>query len=126
MAAVSESVPLAVALIAEGERVPPQRLHPAERRLLERMRPEQRATARRLLAAARKAVAEALGMPEAAVAAAADLSPLLVGVQSLRVGNWSVQRVPAPPEVYLFVAAPGAGWSYRLAGEPGLLSSPER
>ena len=126
VAAVSESAPVAVALIAEGERVPPQRLHPAERSLLERMRPEERAEARRLLAAARKAVAAALGMPEAAVAAAADLSPLLRGVQSLRVGDWSVQRVPAPPGVYLFAAAPGAGWSYRLAGGPDPLLPAER
>ncbi|GIU74986.1 MAG: hypothetical protein KatS3mg004_2073 [Bryobacteraceae bacterium] len=105
-----------VGIEEDGRLLPPQRLHPAERRRLERMPPQERAAARRLLGAARGALAQALGVPAAGVAAVADLSPLLEGAQSLRAGAWSVQRVPSPPGVYVFVAAPGARWGYRLAG----------
>ncbi|MGC8758355.1 MAG: hypothetical protein ACP5VC_00220 [Bryobacteraceae bacterium] len=107
---------LGVGIEEDNRLLPPQRLHPAERRRLERMPPQERAAARRLLGAAREALAQALGVPAAGVAAVTDLSPLLEGAQSLRAGAWSVQRVPSPPGVYVFVAAPGARWGYRLAG----------
>jgi hypothetical protein len=110
---------IGVAVECEEIATPPQRLHPAERQRLERMRPEERASARKLLAAARRALAAALGVPAYGVCHAADLGPLLDGVQSLRAGGWSVQRVPAPQGVYVFIAAPGWGWGYSLLpGEP--------
>lgn len=107
-----------VAVECDGIATPPQRLHPAERERLERMPPPERAEARKLLAAARRAMAGALGIPVSAVARAANLCPLLDGAQSLRVGGWTVQRVPAPPGVFVFAAAPGAGWSYALLPAP--------
>lgn len=112
----------AVGVAVEWEQIPtpPQRLHPAERRRLERMPPGERAAARKLLAAARRALAAALGIPAGGVCHAADLGPLLDGAQALRAGGWSVQRVPAPPGVYVFLAAPGWGWGYaqRSGGPP--------
>lgn len=107
-----------VALECMDATTPPQRLHPKERQKLESMAPAERAAARKLLAAARRAMAAVLGVPEAGIAAVADLSPLLDGAQSLRAGDWSVQRVPAPVGVYVFAAARGAGWGYRLIPAP--------
>lgn len=107
-----------VAVECDETVTPPQRLHPAERERLRRMPPPERAEARKLLAAARRALAGALGIPESAVAGAANLCPLLDGAQSLRVGGWTLQRVPAPPGVFVFAAAPGAGWSYFLMPAP--------
>ncbi len=63
---------------------------------LERMRPEERASARKLLAAARRALAAALGVPAYGVCHAADLGPLLDGVQSLRAGAGACSASPRP------------------------------
>ncbi|MCS7043831.1 MAG: hypothetical protein NZR01_13675 [Bryobacteraceae bacterium] len=114
-AASSVAAPVSIAVEWEGAVTPPQRLHPAERKRLEKMPPEERAAARKLLAAARRALAAALGLPASAAFQAASLAPLLDGAQSLRVGGWTVQRVPAPWGVFVFAAAPGWGWEYTLA-----------
>jgi len=113
--AVSPKEPVAIAVAAEEDAAlwPMRWLHPAERQLLERMTPRQRRQALAVLTAARRALVQAFAMPEPA-AAVLDLSPLLDGVQALRLGNWTLQRVPAPAGCYMFVAAPGAGWSYYL------------
>lgn len=126
VAAAAREPAIGVAVEWEQLPTPPQRLHPAERRRLERMPPEERAAARKLLAAARRALAAALGIPAGGVCHAADLGPLLDGAQALRAGGWSVQRVPAPRGVYVFVAAPGWGWGYALrSGGPTEGARPE-
>lgn len=113
--AVSKSVPAVIAAASEtdADLWPEKWLHPAERRALARFAPHQRRQALALLTAARRALVEALSLPEPA-AATADLSPLLDGVQSLRLSGWTLQRVPAPPGLQVVAAAPGAGWSYTL------------
>lgn len=65
------------------------------------------------ITAARRALAAAWHLPAPALACF-DFSPLLDGLQSLRVGDWTVQRVPAPSGIHVTAAAPGAGWSYSL------------
>lgn len=126
VAAAAREPAIGVAIECDGIATPPQRLHPAERQRLERMPPEERTAARKLLAAARRALAAALGIPPSGVWRAADLGPLLDGAQALRAGGWSMQRVPAPPGVYVFVAAPGWGWGYALRpGEPPEGAGPE-
>lgn len=65
------------------------------------------------ITAARRALAAAWHLPAPALSCF-DLSPLLDGVQSLRLGDWTVQRVPAPPGIHAAIAAPGAGWTYSL------------
>lgn len=113
--AVSPKEPVAIAVAAEEDAAlwPLRWLHPAERQILERLAPRQRRQALAVLTAARRALVQAFAMPEPA-AAVVDLSPLLHGVQALRLGNWTLQRVPAPQGCHVFVAAPGAGWSYYL------------
>jgi len=113
--AISPFVPVVIAAASEAEPDlwPGKWLHPAERRALARFAPRQRRQALALLTAARRALAGALSLPEPA-AASADLSPLLEGVQSLRLGDWTLQRVPAPAGLQVVAAAPGTGWSYTL------------
>lgn len=122
--AVSPLAPVAVAIVAEQESAlwPLQWLHPAERRALEPMAPPARRQALALLTAARRALVQALALPDPA-AACLDLSPLLDGVQSLRFGDWTLQRVPSPAGCCVFAAAPGSGWSYFLM-HPPLESAP--
>lgn len=117
--AVSPLVPVAIAIVADQEAAlwPEKWLHPAERRALEPLAPPARRQALAVLTAARRALVNALALPEPA-AAALDLSPLLDGVQSLRFGDWTLQRVPAPAGCCVFAAAPGTGWSYFLLQEP--------
>lgn len=117
--AVSQSVPAVIAAASEtdADLWPEKWLHPAERRALARFAPHQRRQALALLTAARRALVEALSVPEPATASA-DLSPLLDGVQSLRFGDWTLQRVPAPRGLQVVAAAPGAGWSYFLLQPP--------
>lgn len=117
--AVSQSVPAVIAAASEtdADLWPEKWLHPAERRALARFAPHQRRQALALLTAARRALVEALSVPEPATASA-DLSPLLDGVQSLRLGDWTLQRVPAPRGLQVVAAAPGAGWSYFLLQPP--------
>lgn len=119
--AVAESplAPVAIAVVAEQETAlwPWKWLHPAERLALEHLAPPARRQALGVLTAARRALVQALALPEPA-AAALDLSPLLDGVQSLRFGDWTLQRVPAPAGCCVFAAAQGAGWSYFLLPAP--------
>jgi len=118
-AAVSSLAPVAIAIVAGQETAlwPWKWLHPAERQTLDTLPPPARRQALAVLTAARRALVEALALPEPA-AACLDLSPLLDGVQSLRFGDWTLQRVPAPAGCCVFAAAPGAGWSYFLLQEP--------
>ncbi len=113
--AISENVPVSIAVVSEGdpELWPVRWLHPAERRLMAQQPPAARRQALMLLTAARRALVQALSLP-APAAASIDLSPLLEGAQSLRAGDWTVQRVPAPPGCFVAVAAPGSGWGYSL------------
>lgn len=115
--AVSPVVPVAVAAVSERDPDlwPEKWLHPSERRVLARFTPRERRLALALLTAARRALVEALALPEPA-AACVDLSPLLDGLQSLRFGDWTLQRVPAPAGLQVAAAAPGSGWSYFLVG----------
>ncbi len=119
VAAVSAAVPVAIAAAAETDASlwPEKWLHPSERRTLARWPPSVRRQALALLTAARRALVEALALPEPA-AASVDLSPLLDGVQSLRIGGWTLQRVPSPAGVHVVAAAPGSGWSYSLLPFP--------
>ncbi len=113
--AVSSSTPVFIAVVAENDPDlwPAKWLHPAERRLLAQIPPASRRHALQLLTAARRALTQALSFPEPA-AASIDLSPMLEGVQSMRLGDWTVQRVPAPAGCCVAVAAPGSGWGYSL------------
>lgn len=113
--AISPTAPVAIAIVAEQETTlwPGKWLHPAERRALEPFAPPARRQALAVLTAARRALTRALSLP-APAAASIDLSPLLEGAQSVRVGDWTVQRVPAPRGCFVAVAAPGSGWGYSL------------
>lgn len=113
--AASASLPVSVAVVAShSDQLWPEKwLHPNERAHLARLLPPLRRESLALLTAARRALASAWQLPEPALACF-DLSPLLDGVQSLRLGDWTVQRVPTPPPVHAAVAAPGAGWTYSL------------
>lgn len=117
--AASAAVPVVIAAAAEAaaDLWPEKWLHPAERRALARWPPAARREALALLTAARRALVEALALPEPA-AASVDLSPLLDGVQSLRTGDWTLQRVPSPAGVHVIAAAPGSGWTYSLLPPP--------
>lgn len=117
--AASAAVPVVIAAAAEAaaDLWPEKWLHPAERRALARWPPSARRRALALLTAARRALVEALALPEPA-AASVDLSPLLDGVQSLRTGGWTLQRVPSPAGVHVVAAAPGSGWTYSLLPPP--------
>jgi hypothetical protein len=122
--AVASAVPLAVVAVAETDPDlwPERWLHPEEKRLIRSLAPRARRLSLALLTAARRALVQALGLP-APAAASIDLSPLLNGVQSLRLGDWTLQRVPAPQGCQVAAAAPGSGWSYTLlppeAAPPG-------
>ncbi len=113
--AASASVPVSIAVVAShSEQLWPEKwLHPNERLHIARLLPPSRRESLAVLTAARRALAGAWHMPEPALARF-DLSPLLDGVQSLRLGDWTVQRVPAPSGIHAAVAAPGAGWTYSL------------
>lgn len=122
--AVASAVPVAVVAVADTDPDlwPERWLHPAEKRAIAGLAPRMRRPALAVLTAARRALVQALGLPEPA-AASLDLSPLLNGVQSLRLGGWTLQRVPAPQGCQVVAAASGSGWSYTLlppeAAPPG-------
>ncbi|MFZ5926972.1 MAG: hypothetical protein ACOYX1_05950 [Acidobacteriota bacterium] len=117
--AVSPAAPVSIAVVAEADTDlwPERWLHPAERRLIAALAPAARRPALRLLTAARRVLVESLALPVPA-AAAVDLSPLLEGVQSLRLGDWTLQRIPAPHGCSVAAAASGSGWSYFLLPVP--------
>ncbi|MGQ9919150.1 MAG: hypothetical protein ACUVS7_17220 [Bryobacteraceae bacterium] len=96
---------------------PERWLHPNERHRIARLLPCARRDPLALVTAARRALAAAWRMPEPALALF-DLTPLLDGVQSLRLGDWTVQRIPAPAGIYVAAVAPGAGWTYSLLPRP--------
>lgn len=122
--AVASAVPVAVVAVADTDPDlwPERWMHPAEKRAIAGLAPRMRRPVLALLTAARRALVQALGLP-APAAASIDLSPLLNGVQSLRLGDWTLQRVPAPQGCQVAAAAPGSGWSYTLlppeAAPPG-------
>ncbi len=123
-AAVSAGAPVCIAVAAPDDHDlwAARWLHPAERRRIAAPPPAARRHFLRLLTAARRALVQALSLP-APAAASIDLSPLLEGAQSVRVGDWTVQRVPAPPGCFVAVAAPGSGWGYSLL-PPGACPAP--
>jgi hypothetical protein len=97
-------------------------MHPIERLRIAPLSPHARRESLAAITAARRALAAAWQLPAPALACF-DLSPLLDGVQSLRLGDWTLQRVPAPQGCQVAAAAPGSGWSYTLlppeAAPPG-------
>lgn len=125
--AISPAVPVCVAVVAASDRDlwPERWLHPAEKRAVASLAPHARQRSLAVLTAARRALEQALGLP-APAAACVDLSPLLHGVQSLRLGGWTLQRVPAPRDCFVFAAAPGWGWSYLLLPPDAAPPSAER
>lgn len=117
--AESASSPVSIAVVAgrSPELWPERWLHPNERLRIARLLPYARRESLAVITAVRRALAAAWRMPAPALACF-DLSPLLDGVQSLRVGDWTVQRVPAPAGIQVAAAAPGAGWTYSLLPRP--------
>lgn len=117
--AESASSPVSIAVVTgrSPELWPERWLHPNERLRIARLLPYAMRESLAVVTAARRALASAWRMPAPALACF-DLSPLLDGVQSLRLGDWTVQRVPAPAGVHVAAAAPGAGWTYSLLPRP--------
>lgn len=113
--ASSAQSPVSVAVVAREspELWPEKWLHPNERRRISRLYPPARRESLAAITAARRALAGAWQAPAPALSCF-DLSPLLDGVQSVRLGDWTVQRIPAPAGVHAAAAAPGAGWTYSL------------
>jgi len=113
--AASASMPVSIAVVASHspDLWPEKWMHPNERLRIARLAPHARRESLAAITAARRALATAWQLPAPALAAF-DLSPLLDGVQSLRLGDWTVQRVPAPAGIHVAAAAPGAGWAYSL------------